>query len=119
MCMCFCILSCMVGSPFLISIHLNFRYNYFSILFHVLHAEVVIGLTDEEYTAHEATTSLPLTVSKNLRLANPITLHITPYSILQAMETGLPLPPNTPTDNNPYSPIYAKSEIQCHSWQVQ
>ena len=49
-------------------------------------------------------------VTKNQRLANPVTLILTPYTIAAAEESGQPLPPNTPSDNNPYFSNRARGE---------
>ena len=47
-------------------------------------------------------------VSKNVRLANPVTFLLTPFNESEAIRTGQPLPANLPLDDNPLSPNRAK-----------
>ena len=65
-------------------------------------------LTENEYRSNEAVERIPVVVSKNVRLANPVTFLITPFNETEAIRTGQPLPANLPPDDNPSSPNRAK-----------
>lgn len=76
-----------------------------------LHAEVTFQLTVDEYRSSEVAENIPVLVSKNFRLANPVTLQLTPYNVSEAERTGQPLPSNIPPDDNPSSPNRAKCKL--------
>ena len=52
---------------------------------------------------------IPVVVTKNSRIANPIVLDVIPQTVAEAMASmPLLLPPNIPEDN-PFSPPYASN----------
>jgi hypothetical protein len=54
---------------------------------------------------------MPVVVTKDIRIANPIELDVIPLTVQQAEEsTPLLLPPNRP-ENNPLSPPFASNTI--------
>ena len=65
-------------------------------------------LSQGDYRSREDEKFIPAVISKNMRLANPVTLLVTPYTIAAAEESGQPLPLNTPDDDDPYSSNRAK-----------
>ena len=66
-------------------------------------------LSQDDYRSREDQNVINAVISKNMRLANPVTLVVTPFTISDAEESGQPLPPNTPEDDDPYSSNRAKS----------
>ena len=54
----------------------------------------------------ESGMALPVMLSKNVRIASPITLTVSPLTVDEAIASGRPLPPNIPPDN-PLSPSRA------------
>ena len=67
-----------------------------------------LQLTENDYRSNEDVEMIPVVVSKNVRLANPITFLLTPFNESEAIRTGQPLPANLPPDDNPLSPNRAK-----------
>ena len=65
-------------------------------------------LTENDYRSDEDVKMIPVVVSKNIRLANPVTFLLTPFNESEAIRTGQPLPANLPLDDNPLSPNRAK-----------
>ena len=65
-------------------------------------------LTANDYRSNEAVRNIPVVVSKNVRLANPVTFLLTPFNESEAIRTGQQLPANLPPDDNPLSPNRAK-----------
>ena len=70
-------------------------------------------LTESVYRSNEADENIPAVVSKNVRLANPVTFLLTPFNESEAIRTGQPLPANLPLDDNPLSPNRAKCKVLC------
>ena len=70
-------------------------------------------LTENDYRVNEAIKRIPAVVNKNVRLANPVTFHLTPFNVSEAERTGQPLPTNIPPDDNPLSPNRAKCKHVC------
>ena len=66
-------------------------------------------LSEDDYRSFEGE-AISAVITKDQQLANPVSLVLTPYTIAAAEESGQPLPPNTPGDNNPYSSNRAKGE---------
>ena len=58
--------------------------------------------------SNEDVEMIPVVVSKNVRLANPVTFLLTPFNESEAIRTGQPLPADLPPDDNPLSPNRAK-----------
>ena len=73
-----------------------------------LSSEVRVQLTDNDYRSNEAVEMIPVVVSKNVWLANPITFLLTPFNETKANSTSQPLPANIPSDDNNLSPNRAK-----------
>ena len=73
-----------------------------------LSSEVRFQLTANDYRSNERVGNIPAVVSKNVRLANPVTFLLTPFNESEAIRTGQPLPANLPSDDNPLSPNRAK-----------
>ena len=71
-------------------------------------SEVRFQLTANDYRSNEAVEMIPVVVSKNVRLANPVTFLLTPFNESEAIRTGQSLPANIPSDNNDLSPNRAK-----------
>ena len=65
-------------------------------------------LTENSYRSNELDKRIPVVISKNARLANPVTFLLTPFNESEAIRTGQPLPANIPLDDNPLSPNRAK-----------
>ena len=70
----------------------------------------MVQVTEDDYRSSEQQKQIPVVVSKNVRLANPVTLLLTPFNESEANRTGQPLPANLPPDDNPLSPNRAKCE---------
>ena len=73
-----------------------------------LSSEVRFQLTENDYRSNERVGNIPAIVSKNVRLANPVTFLLTPFNESEAIRTGQPLPANLPPGDNPLSPNRAK-----------
>ena len=69
---------------------------------------VMVQVTEEDYRSSEQQKQIPVVVNKNVRLANPITLLLTPFNESEANSTGQPLPANIPPNDNPLSTNRAK-----------
>ena len=65
-----------------------------------LSAEVRFQLTENDYRSDEDVRFIPVVVSKNVRLANPVTFLLTPFNESEAISTGQPLPANLPLFDN-------------------
>ena len=75
-------------------------------------------LSEDDFRSIEGE-AISAVVTKNQRLANPVTLLLTPYTIAAAEESGQPLPSNTPGDNNPYSSNRARGEYgKCGPYMI-
>ncbi len=60
--------------------------------------------------------SVTATVLKNVQLANPVTLFLTPYSVPEAIELQQPLPVELPPESNltnNYARCKAQQNIKC------
>ncbi len=68
-------------------------------------------LEEDDYTGSERTGYVEVTVRKNLRLANPVTVELIPYTVEDATSQGRPLPGAVPEDDDPYSPNRASREL--------
>ena len=80
-----------------------------------MHAAVVFQLTNNEYRSSENELFINAKVSKNIRIASPVVLLLTPHTIDEALAVGIPSLPNVPPDNNTRSPNRARiSEQQIH-----
>ena len=73
-----------------------------------LSSEVRFQLIENDYRSNEDVEMLPVVVSKNVRLANPVTFLLTPFNETEAIRTGQPLPANLPLDGNLLFPNRAK-----------
>ena len=80
---------------------------------------VTFELTETDYRSNEFELSVNPVVSKDLTIANPVTLAISPYTVDEAQALGLvttmgatPTPGqiSVPPDDNPFSPLYARCE---------
>ncbi len=60
-------------------------------------------MEENDYSALERAGFIEVTVRKNIRLANPVTVELTPYTVEDATNLGQPLPISIP-DDDPYSP---------------
>ncbi len=68
---------------------------------------MVFQLTENTYRSSEGELVINAEVSKNLRIANPVTFLLTPYTVEQAASIpGIDV--NVPADNNPSSPNRAQ-----------
>ena len=66
-----------------------------------------ISFTEDDFRANEQDLQMPVLVTKDIRIANPIVLDVVPLTVQQARESmPLLLPQNIP-DNNLFSPPYA------------
>ncbi len=61
---------------------------------------VTFELNENDYSGAEDDGFIVTTINKNVRLANPVTLLLTPYSISVAIESRQPLPDDIPTEDN-------------------
>lgn len=68
-------------------------------------------MMEDDYRASEDELAIRSTVSKNIRIANPVSLLLTPYNVSEAERTGQVMKINMiPPDDNPLSPNRAKCE---------
>ncbi len=72
---------------------------------------VTFELNQNDYTSVEDDGFVVATINKNVRLANPVTLLLTPYSISVAIESRQPLPDDIP-DENELLQNYARCEYE-------
>ncbi len=78
------------------------------LLYHLLFLIVVrFRLTETDYRSSENELQINAEVSKNLRIANPVTFLLTPYTVEQAASI-IGIDVNVPADNNPFSPNRAQ-----------
>ena len=68
---------------------------------------VEFRLTETDYRSSENELQIKVEVSKNVRIANPVTFFLTPYTVDQALALSLELE-NLPPDDNPLSPNRAQ-----------
>ncbi len=71
-------------------------------------AVVVFQLTENDYRSSESELFINSQVNKNLRIASRVDLFLTPYTVQQANDTGIPPLPNVPGNNNTRSPNRAQ-----------
>ncbi len=71
-------------------------------------AVVVFQLTENDYRSSESELVINAQVNKNLRIASRVVLLLTPYTVQQANDTGIPPLPNVPGNNNTRSPNRAQ-----------
>ena len=77
---------------------------------------MVITFTEDDFRANEFDplnrfSLMPVIVTKNIQIANPIALNVVPLTVEQAQATTpLLLPENIPVDNR-FSPPYAGNTI--------
>ncbi len=89
-------------------------YRYITLIF-LVHAAAVFQLTRNEYRSSENELFINVKVSKNIRIASPVVLLLTPHTIDEALAAGIPSLPNVPPDNNTRSPNRAQiSEQKIH-----
>lgn len=69
---------------------------------------VSFRLTETDYQSSERDLQINAVVSKSMRIANPVTISLTPLTIDQAVAGGITLPVGTPPDDNRFSPNRAK-----------
>ena len=72
---------------------------------------MLIIFTEDDYRVNEGNMTgpvlfMPVRVSKNSRIANPIILDVIPLTVMDARTRPPGLPNNVPEDN-PFSPPYA------------
>ena len=72
---------------------------------------VEIIFTEDDYRTNEDGGSLPVFVSKSLRIASPITLTVSPLTVAQALAAGVQVFITIPQDN-PLSPSRASELVQ-------
>ena len=65
-----------------------------------------IMFDNDDYGASESELSISVRVTKNQRIATPVTIRVTPVTLAQHRSTGRPDPPGIPPDNQ-FSPIEA------------
>ena len=87
----------------------------FVYFFLILHVDVQFSFSEDSYRANEPspgspTTTLPVVVAKNSRIASRVELVVVPLTVQEARATSLPLPPNIP-DDDPHSPPFAGKKI--------
>ena len=68
-------------------------------------AAVEIQFTNDDYRAIESSGVIPVVVTKNQRIATPLTISINPLTVAQANSEGVPLEGIPP--DNPFVPPYA------------
>ena len=80
----------------------RFSYWIFCILFICILNNIVVTfeLNENDYSGAEDDGFIVATINKNVRLANRVTLLLTPYSISVAIESRQPLPDDIPTEDN-------------------
>ena len=72
-----------------------------------LYSAVQISFTEDDYRANEQNLRMPVRVTKDVQIANPIELDVVPLTVQQARENRpLLLPQNIPEDNS-FSPPFA------------
>ena len=80
---------------------------------------VTFELTETDYRSNEFQLAVNAVVGKDLRIANPVTLLVSPYTVAEAQTLGLAAPPGATAapdqvfvrpDDNPFSPLYARCE---------
>ena len=72
-----------------------------------LYSVVQISFTEDDFRANEQNLEMPVRVTKDVRIANPIELDVVPLTVQQAQESRpLLLPQNIP-ENNVFSPPFA------------
>ena len=71
---------------------------------------VAIFFTNDDYRAIESSGVMPVAVSKDGRIATPMTISINPLTVSQQRQSGRALPDGVPT-LNPVSPPYAGNYI--------
>ena len=76
-------------------------------------------LTENDYRSNEFQLAVNAVIGKDLRIANPVTLLVSPYTVAEAQALGLVALPgvttapnqvSVPPDDNPFSPRYARCE---------
>ena len=67
-------------------------------------------LEENDFSGSERNGFIEVTVRKNIRLANPVTVELTPYTIEEATNLGQ-LPISVPDDDDLYSPNRASCEF--------
>ena len=76
-------------------------------------------LTESDYRSSEFELTVDAVVGKDLRIANPVTLLVSPYTVAEAQDLGLvalpgvkatPSQVSVPPDDNSFSPRYARCE---------
>lgn len=73
--------------------------------------------TKEDYRGDESDQKIVVGVTKDVQIASPITLSITPLTINEAITSGDPVPFSVP-EHNPYSPKRA-SNVTLKSLKVR
>ncbi len=68
---------------------------------------VLFRFTETDYRSSENELQINARVSKSLRIANPVTFLLTPYTVDQALAAGITVD-NIPPDDNPRSPNRAQ-----------
>ena len=68
---------------------------------------VQIAFTEDDFRANEQDLRMPVTVTKDIRIANPIGLDVVPLTVEQAQQSMPPLLPQNIPVNNLFSPPYA------------
>ncbi len=81
-----------------------------TITYHSLLAVVVFQLTEDDYRSSENDLRINAAVNKNLRIASPVVLFVTPYTVDQALAAGVPPLRDVPPDDNPSSSNRAKND---------
>lgn len=70
-----------------------------------------ISFTEDDFRANERDLQMPVIVTKDIRIANPIELDVVPLTVQQArVSMPLLLPQNIPEDDV-FSPPYAGNTI--------
>ncbi len=84
----------------------HFLYMYILIVFLIL--ELQIGFSEESFVGTEAEGSVTMTITKSVRIANPVTVTVESFTVAGATAAGHALPPNLPPNNNLFSPNRAR-----------
>ena len=63
--------------------------------------------------------TINMVLTKNLRIAKPVTIQIQSFTVDGAVAAGHPLPPNVPPNDNPYSPNRATGISRVNSRLVR
>lgn len=71
---------------------------------------VIFQLAENDFRSSESELKINAPVIKNLRIASPVVLLLTPYTVDQALAADVPPLPQVPPDNNPQFSNRAKND---------